>query len=110
LRGLDVGIALGEPAAGGRRDFELFMADGLSIELDGEFTFVLSENGAGRHGGVLFLSRQACGGARKNQRDTEGKRKFGPGPGICVRHKTSFAADCEAQHENLRRRNLRALF
>jgi len=44
LRRFKIRIAFGEPAAAGRRDFELFMADGLAIELDGELAVVLGED------------------------------------------------------------------
>jgi hypothetical protein len=44
FRRLDVGRAFGEPAAFGRRDLELFAADGLPGEFYGELSFVLDQD------------------------------------------------------------------
>ena len=44
LRSFKIGIAFGEPATAGGRDFELFMANGLAVELDGELAVVLGED------------------------------------------------------------------
>ena len=40
------------------------MANGLSIELDGELAFVFGEDASGGRSGILFLSGKASGTKR----------------------------------------------
>ena len=53
FRRLDVRAAFGQPAPAGRGNLELLMAHGLSIELNGERSFVLGQDPGG--GGSFLL-------------------------------------------------------
>ena len=70
----DVGGAVSGPAAACLGEFEFFVADGFAVELNGEFTFVLGEDGraGGRCGGGFFL-----GGDRERGADEENRHRVG---------------------------------
>src|SRR5271154_1284896 len=65
LRRFYIGGAFGDPAAGGGGDFELFVADGLAVEFDGELAFVRGERRGSGAGGGIFRRREAHCGAEK---------------------------------------------
>ena len=66
--GLDVGGAFGTPACAGWGNFEIFVADDLAAELDGELAFVLREDA-----GAIFLPGESQGGAGENCKSCGGK-------------------------------------
>jgi hypothetical protein len=110
LGGFKIGIAFGEPAAAGGRDFELFMADGLAIELDGELAVVLGEDRRSGRGGILFLVCDTGDSERKNQSHAQGESETGPSPGNFPCHGIPLRSVLRNATHNLWRKNLRGLF